>query len=420
MKSSVSRSLVTGFVALCGGTVATAALLLPVSAGAAPAAPGTPIAGAAHTPPSVEHATLDEALAAAGTNRAEFEARSDLAENLVQAQQDISTQFPGAVAGVQIVDGRGQVVVDSTCADAADACAAAAARGFEAVDPATAAADRASDPELAAGQQRPRVPLRPVQSLGSIGGGQQAPVPSPTPTPTPSHSPTPVPPPTPSPQVTPLMGGAEYYNPTIGAACSLGINATIDGAPANITAAHCSETNNPVQFVESQAVDPVTGKAFGDFVNTAMDINLDYAVIVGNAYGTPRLDNNLITGPTSTPLLITGWQKPVVGQIACKSGWRTGYTCGPVLGSAGALGVPIADAYNKTMFGLCAIHGDSGAAIFSGSKALGIVSVSNAASWESCAEAVTGLQAVGESPAAAGPNISAILAKQSGLAVGTG
>lgn len=415
MKTSVTRPWAAGAATLCGVAIATSALLLPVSAGAAPAPSTTPVVATANTPASVEHATLDEALAAAGITRAEFDAQAELVDRLVQAEQEISEQHPGTVAGVQVVDGRGQVVVGTNCTDAEAACADAAARGLEAVDPATAAADRAAATGPAAGHARPRAPFHPAQSLGSSDSGQ----PAVSPTPAPSPSPTPMPT-SPAPRVTPLMGGAEYINPTTGVACSLGVNAIRGGTPVNITAAHCSERGNPVQFVEGPVIDPATNQTFGDFVSTAMDIPLDYAVISGNATAGARLANNLVTGPTSTPLTITGWQKPVVGQIACKSGWRSGYTCGPVIGSAGTLGVAVDAAFDKTVYGLCALHGDSGSPIFSGTKALGIVSVSNSAPWNSCADAVTGLQDIGDTPKIAGPDIATILAKQPGLAVQTG
>lgn len=370
-----------------GAAVISAAILTAASlVGTSPAAADTEVHPEAHT-------DLDAALAAAGTTRAAFDAEADVADTLLRAESDISAMYPGAVADVRMRDGRGEIVLNSTCTDTPAACLAALQRGITPVvyDPA--------HPRIA---ERPEVrgAFTPAQSLGSLGssttGGDEE---------------------TPDQPVTaalepPLPAGSHYYAAETGAHCSLGVPATLNGTPVNITAGHCATDYSSGRYVGGDTVAADTAAAFGEFSAQHFNSAVDYIIITGNAAHGQRLATNLVAAPGHDPGTITGWQRPIAGQIACKSGWRSGITCGPVVGSATRYTYNVLQPETKTVYDMCVLSGDSGGVIFSGTKALGIVSESNATPYGSCAEAQATAAATNGIVSAVGVDLAAIIARE--------
>lgn len=85
-------------------------------------------------------------------------------------------------------------------------------------------------------------------------------------------------------------------------------------------------------------------------------------------------------GPlSSSPLALTGDAAAIVGATLCKSGSRTGWTCGPVLEVDALVDVDGVDV-NSVVAKICVRPGDSGGAAIIGNKAVGITSWTSNAS----------------------------------------
>lgn len=263
-----------------------------------------------------------------------------------------------------------------------------------------------------------------ADSLGSLGGangslGDFVPLPDPEPTPT-EDAPAEDAPADPNAEAkTPaddeqVIGGTAYdaKMPIGGLECSTGFNGTLNGAPVVITAAHC----NRMDGVRAALAD---GTEFGTFAYTKPD-NIDSALIkVDKDFG-ERFDNNLVGGEEGKTQEITGTAAPVVGQVACKMGSRTGFSCGKIDETGTNIDVAgqrtIANAFTVD---ICALPGDSGGVVFSGNKALGISSASNVAGETDCAAAKTNADAAGVTPSLSVVPIDDVLAAHPGLELNT-
>ena len=109
-----------------------------------------------------------------------------------------------------------------------------------------------------------------------------------------------------------------------------------------------------------------------------------------------------------------------MGQKACKTGFRTGFSCGTI----SQVGAQIDVAGTRTIEGaftvdLCALPGDSGGVVFSGDRALGISSASNVADTGTCANADTVARAAGVTPRLSAVPIDDVLAAHPGLTLRT-
>lgn len=96
----------------------------------------------------------------------------------------------------------------------------------------------------------------------------------------------------------------------------------------------------------------------------------------GGAKGAPR---------SSTPLPVTGQTAGIVGANLCRSGVRTGWSCGPILAVDYFVGIGdgsggLAGTVNSIVAKVCAIPGDSGGAAMVGNAAVGVTSWTNSAS----------------------------------------
>lgn len=231
-----------------------------------------------------------------------------------------------------------------------------------------------------------------------------------------------VPNPTPSEQRTtrapaetgPVVGGTAYEVPVPGGLleCSTGFNGELDGKPVVITAAHCAGADG------TRASFP-GGDEFGTMTGVRKE-GIDTALIRIDDEHADRFRTNLVgTGPDTTQA-ITGTTAPVVGQKACKSGSRTGFSCGTISEVGATIDVAgsrtIEDAFTVD---LCALPGDSGGVVFSGDKALGVSSASNVAETGTCANADKVAAANGFTPRLSVVPIDDVVAAHPGLSLRT-
>ncbi|MEU1429870.1 S1 family peptidase, partial [Nocardia sp. NPDC005746] len=164
--------------------------------------------------------------------------------------------------------------------------------------------------------------------------------------------------------------------------CSLGFNGTdASGHTVNITAGHC-DPNDPAAAGTPDAstahtvVGNAPGDRFGTFAKTVKG-PLDHAVIKIDDNSAKRFQNNYVRVPGKAPLAITGVATPMVGQPVCFSGSITGYHCGKVK-STDAAAANYGDVNRgKTTSSICALSGDSGGVLVTGTMALGIASQNN-------------------------------------------
>lgn len=194
--------------------------------------------------------------------------------------------------------------------------------------------------------------------------------------------------------------------------CSTGFNGTLDGKPVVITAAHCNRADD----VRAVLAD---GTEFGTFVETKAD-GIDSALIRIDDDHAERFANNLVGGADGKQQPITGTAAPVVGQVACKMGSRTGFSCGKITETGATIDVAGQRTLNNSfLVDLCALPGDSGGVVFSGDRALGISSASNVAGEADCGAADTNADAAGVKPSLSVVPIEDILAAHPGLKLNT-
>ncbi|MCU1642737.1 MAG: hypothetical protein JWN03_3012 [Nocardia sp.] len=152
-----------------------------------------------------------------------------------------------------------------------------------------------------------------------------------------------------------LGGGSGIYveqldDPTTLADCTLTtIGYDHDGKLVGITAGHCGEVGARIaaEYTHSGGIGVIANKSAGndwsviDFDPTRVNPTKQVAQSVINSVGAP----------------------PNIGDMACKNGRTTGYTCGPVWET------------NRNWFRsqVCANHGDSGAPVILGDRLVGMV-----------------------------------------------
>ena len=125
------------------------------------------------------------------------------------------------------------------------------------------------------------------------------------------------------------------------------------------------------------------GDLLGTFAKTSLDTH-DYSIIHIDEDSAARFANNLVRVPGQTPLAISGTAVPVVGAPACKSGARTGFSCGVVESVDQLVSVAGRPLDNSFSVNICALPGDSGGPIVSGTRALGVSSASTVADYPVC------------------------------------
>ncbi len=109
---------------------------------------------------------------------------------------------------------------------------------------------------------------------------------------------------------------------------------------------------------------------FGNYYDTSLFWN-ELSNTPKPVVGTWNNNNGSVT--SGTPVAVRDYTRAIVGQSICKSGRTTGWTCGSVQAVDEAFTV---DGHNINSFvsNMCALGGDSGGSVISGSYALGVVS----------------------------------------------
>ncbi|MBM4692570.1 protease [Rhodococcus hoagii] len=222
-----------------------------------------------------------------------------------------------------------------------------------------------------------------------------------------------------------LLGGDSYEARSggNGLRCSLGFNAVDQaGAPVNISAGHCdpspASAGTPSASVANTMVGGLTGPTVGTFEKTVLR-GMDYSIIRPNRTSASLLANNMVRVPNAEALRITGTANPVVGAPVCKAGSTTGFNCGVVtnVGRSITVGDRVID--NGFDTDICALRGDSGGPVVTGTQALGISSASNLAAVATCDATAVQQATGGMGPMLSATPINSILGANPGLAVRT-
>lgn len=207
--------------------------------------------------------------------------------------------------------------------------------------------------------------------------------------------------------------------------CSFGFNGVDrNGNTVNITAGHCNPdvgtagTANAASIHELLPGDNL-GARLGTFQKSVLG-NQDYSIIRVADAAVNRFNNNAVRVPGAAPVTVDGVATPVVGAPVCKSGSRTGFSCGVV--NAVDQTVQVGDRQLTQSFSanICALPGDSGGPIVTGRQALGISSASSVADYPICEiPQLLGLL-TGNAPQLFAQPVSVVLSDNPGLRVRTG
>ena len=207
---------------------------------------------------------------------------------------------------------------------------------------------------------------------------------------------------------TDVYGGEGYYwqDSQFRHYCSIGFAGydTATNASQFVTAGHCTEgmesivgsvralpSATPRAFTGAESGSPIASglPAATRFGLAPTDEGYDVGRLValpgtaaqpatatwGGGAGTPR---------STAALAVTGQAAAIVGANLCRSGARTGWSCGPVLAVDYFVGIGdgsgnLAGTVNSIVARVCAIPGDSGGAAMIGNAAVGVTSWTNSA-----------------------------------------
>lgn len=187
------------------------------------------------------------------------------------------------------------------------------------------------------------------------------------------------------------LAGGDAYASIVGRSslrCSLGFNGTDrSGNVINISAGHCNPDIESAGTGNAAAVYEINGDRAGAQLGTFQKSVLgeqDYSIIRVNDNARARFENNLVRIPGQAPIAVDGVATPVVGAPVCKSGARTGFSCGVINGVDQTVQVGDRQLTQSFSANICALPGDSGGAIVTGRLALGISSASSVADFPIC------------------------------------
>ncbi|HEX6076330.1 MAG TPA: S1 family peptidase [Micromonosporaceae bacterium] len=148
--------------------------------------------------------------------------------------------------------------------------------------------------------------------------------------------------------------------------CTLGFNVRNSaGTQYFLTAGHCTNTGST--WYANSGLTTVLGSRAG-------------SSFPGNDYGIVRYTNTSISKPGNVNLHngtyrdITGAGNPPPGQPVCVSGPVGGYRCGSIVSVNNTVNYPQGTVYGLVRTNICVYPGESGAPVFSGTIAVGIVS----------------------------------------------
>ncbi|CAM2891701.1 S1 family peptidase [Skermania piniformis] len=223
------------------------------------------------------------------------------------------------------------------------------------------------------------------------------------------------------------LGGGDAFAAIDGRAmlrCSLGFNGTdAAGQVVNVTAGHCNPdarsagTGTAANIFELGRFDSI-GPKLGTFEASRLDGH-DYSLVRVDPGAAGRFANNLVRAPGVAPLAVDGVATPVVGAPVCKSGARTGFSCGTISAVGQTVRVGNRQLTDNFSSSICALPGDSGGAVVSGTKAIGISSASSVADYPFCELPDVLGAALGKGPELFVTPIDAVLADNPGLTLRT-
>ncbi|MFE1595326.1 S1 family peptidase [Nocardia sp. NPDC058705] len=219
---------------------------------------------------------------------------------------------------------------------------------------------------------------------------------------------------------TAIAGGAGYWALTSTGKrlmCSFGFNGTDSrGDVVNISAGHCDPGENA--GVRERIGGNGIGAQLGTFQKSVLG-EQDYSIIRVDDASRSRFENNLVAANNAAPVALEGVGVPVVGAPVCKSGSRTGFSCGVV--NAVDQTVQVGDRQMTQSFSvnICALPGDSGGSVISGRLALGISSASSVADYDVCIIPEIIGAITGDTPQLFAQPLSVVLSDNPGLSVRT-
>ncbi|GAA5045278.1 alpha-lytic protease prodomain-containing protein [Nocardia callitridis] len=205
--------------------------------------------------------------------------------------------------------------------------------------------------------------------------------------------------------------------------CSLGFNGTDgSGNTVNITAGHCNPNLEAAGTADAAGVYDINGDRLGAQLGVFQKSVLgaqDYSVVRINDQAKDRFANNTVRGPGGGTIAVDGVATPVVGAPVCKSGARTGFSCGVVNAVDQTVQVGERELTQSFSANICALPGDSGGAIVTGTQALGISSASSVADFPICEIPNIIGALTGDAPQLFAQPVSVVLADNPGLEVRT-
>ncbi|MEU7766844.1 S1 family peptidase [Nocardia sp. NPDC049190] len=170
--------------------------------------------------------------------------------------------------------------------------------------------------------------------------------------------------------------------------CSLGFNGTDrNGNTVNITAGHCNPDISSAGGGNAAGVYELNGDRLGAQLGVFQKSVLgeqDYSIVRISDQAKDRFANNGVRAPGAAPIAVDGVATPVVGAPVCKSGARTGFSCGVVNAVDQTVQVGERELTQSFSANICALPGDSGGPIVTGRLALGISSASSVADYPIC------------------------------------
>nr|WP_062512673.1 S1 family peptidase [Nocardia pseudobrasiliensis] len=206
--------------------------------------------------------------------------------------------------------------------------------------------------------------------------------------------------------------------------CSSGFNGLdAKNNVVNITAGHCDPnipaagTANAPGMFELLPGNHV-GNQLGTFQKSILG-NQDYSIVSINDANRDRFGNNLVRVQGAAPIAITGVADPVVGAPVCKSGTRTGFSCGVVNAVDQTVQVGDRELTQSFSANICALPGDSGGPIVTGTLALGISSASSVADYPHCIIPEVLGMITGDAPQLFAQPVNVVLSDNPGLRVRT-
>lgn len=206
--------------------------------------------------------------------------------------------------------------------------------------------------------------------------------------------------------------------------CSFGFNGTDRaGNVVNISAGHCDPNGAAAGGANASGVHEMLpqdrrGARLGSFAKSVLG-SQDYSIIRIDDAVADRFRNNGVRVPGAAPVLIEGVATPVIGAPVCKSGSRTGFSCGII--SAVDQTVQVGERQLTQSFSatICALPGDSGGAVVTGRMALGISSASSVADFPICEIPNLIGALTGNAPQLFAQPLSVVLSDNPGLRVRT-